>query len=167
LISASRRGSIDRRGSNLGGGGGSILPIRRSAACAPSAVAAAVDALIGACARIIAYGEGLLSTGTAADPIGTATLSRSSASQSIMTTVLTGVRGAGEEGEGGDGAGGASMVRAVITLRLGAVQLCRVSRDFSTSVAGGDFEATFASREPGPRKTTDFSVSTGPTRGVL
>jgi hypothetical protein len=41
---------MDRRGSNLGGGGGSILPIGRSAACAPSA--ADVDALARAHHRV-------------------------------------------------------------------------------------------------------------------
>jgi hypothetical protein len=74
----------------------------------------------------------------------------------MMMTVLAGVCGAGEEGEGGNGAGGASMVRAVrwdvrgavTALRLGVVQLCRVSRDFSTRATGGDFEATFASAKP-------------------
>jgi hypothetical protein len=67
--------------------------------------------------RIIAYGEGRMSISSAADPIGAAALPRSSASQSMMTTVLAEVHGdcprAREEGEGGDGAGGASMVRAI------------------------------------------------------
>jgi hypothetical protein len=49
----------------------------------------------------------------------------------------------------------------------GAVQLCRVSRDFSTRATGGDFETTFASAEPGPGETADSSVSTGSTREVL
>jgi hypothetical protein len=69
-------------------------------------------------ARIIAYGEGRLTAGTATDLIGAAALLRSGASQSMMTTVLAGVCGdcprAKEEGEGGDDAGGVSMVRAVV-----------------------------------------------------
>jgi hypothetical protein len=57
--------------------------------------------------------------------------------------------------------------RAVTALRLGAVQLCHVSRDFSSHATGGDFEATFGSREPGPGETIDSGVSTGPARGML
>jgi hypothetical protein len=34
----------------------------------------------------------------------------------------------------------------------GAVQLCRVSRDFSTRATGEDFESSFASAQPSPRK---------------
>jgi hypothetical protein len=59
------------------------------------------------------------------------------------------------------------MRGAVTTLRLGAVLLCRVSRDFSARATGGDFEMTFASGEPDLVETTDSSVSTGPARGVL
>jgi hypothetical protein len=84
-----------------------------SGACAPSAAAAAVDALIGTRECIIAYGEGRLSASTATGLIGAAALPKLSVSQSMMTTLLAEVRGSGEEGEGGDGAGGASMVRAV------------------------------------------------------
>jgi hypothetical protein len=47
-------------------------------------------------------------------------------------------------------------------MRLGAVQLCRVSRDFFTRAIGGDFDATFVSVEPGPGETSDLS-----TRGAL
>jgi hypothetical protein len=47
-------------------------------------------------------------------------------------------------------------------LRLGTVQLCRLSRDFSTLATGGDFEASFASAQPGPGETADSGVSTGP-----
>jgi hypothetical protein len=61
----------------------------------------------------VAYGEGRLNAGSVAGPIGAAALPRSSASQSMMTTLLARVCRAREEGEGGDGAGDASMVRAV------------------------------------------------------
>jgi hypothetical protein len=98
---------MGRRGSNLRGGGGSNLPVGRSAACPPSAAAAAVDALMGA--RIVAYGDGRLSAGSAGSPIGAAALPRSSGSQSMTITVLPGVCQTGEEGEGGEGAGDASM----------------------------------------------------------
>jgi hypothetical protein len=47
------------------------------------------------------------------------------------------------------------------------VQLCRVSHYFSTRATGGDFEASFASAQPGPGETADSGVSTGPARGVL
>jgi hypothetical protein len=101
---------MGRRGSNLrAGGGGSNLPVGRSAARSPSAVAAAVDALVGARACIVAYGDGRLSASSAGGPIGAAALPRSSGSQSMMMRVLAGGRGSGEEGEEGD----ASMVRAV------------------------------------------------------
>jgi hypothetical protein len=55
-----------------------------------------------ACARIVAYGDGRLSAGSAGGPIGAAALMR----------VLAEGRGTGEEGEGGkggEGAGDASM----------------------------------------------------------
>jgi hypothetical protein len=32
---------------------------------------------------------------------------------------------------------------------------------------GGDFEASFASAQPGPGETSDLGVFTGSTRGVL
>jgi hypothetical protein len=60
-------------------------------------------------ARIVAYGDGRLSVGSAGGPIGTAALPRSSGSQSMMMRVLFGVHRTGEEGEGGEGAGDASM----------------------------------------------------------
>jgi hypothetical protein len=98
------------RGSNLrGGGGGSNLPVGRSVARSPSAAAAAVDALVGARARTVAYGDGRLSAGSAGGPIGAAALPRSSGLQSMMMRVLAGGRGIGEEGEGGEDACDASM----------------------------------------------------------
>jgi hypothetical protein len=57
--------------------------------------------------------------------------------------------------------------RVVTALRLGAVQLCRVSRGFSIRVTGGDFEVTFACRESSREKTTDSNVLTRPTQGIL
>jgi hypothetical protein len=71
--------------------------------------AAAVDALVGAHARIVAYGDDCLSAGSMGGPIGAAALPRSSGSQSMMMRVLAGGRRTGEEGEGGKGAGDASM----------------------------------------------------------
>jgi hypothetical protein len=52
-------------------------------------------------------------------------------------------------------------------LRLGTVQLCRVSDDFSTRATVGDFEASFTSAQLGPGETADSGVFTGPARGVL
>jgi hypothetical protein len=97
---------MGRRGSNLrsGGGGRSAGP--------SSAAAAAVDALVGARACIIAYGDSRLSVGSAGGPIGAAALPRSFGSQSMTIKVLAGVHRTGEEGEGGEGdegAGDASM----------------------------------------------------------
>jgi hypothetical protein len=87
----------------------------RSATCSPAAVLAVVEALVGTRTQIIVYGEGRLRADTSPTPIGATALWRSGASQSMMTTVLAGVREeclqAGEVEEGGDGAGGASMVR--------------------------------------------------------
>jgi hypothetical protein len=60
-------------------------------------------------ARIVAYGDGRLSAGSAGGPIGAAALPRSSESQSMMMRVLAGGRRTGDEGEGGEGAGDASM----------------------------------------------------------
>jgi hypothetical protein len=62
-----------------------------------------------ACARIIVYGDGRLSAGSAGGPIGVAVLPRSSGSQSMMMRVLAGGLETGEEGEGGEGASDASM----------------------------------------------------------
>jgi hypothetical protein len=93
----------------------------------------------------------------------------------MTISVLAGVRRTGEEGEGGEDAGDASMgesswwdVRGAMTaLRLGAVQLCRVSRDFSVRATRGDFEASLASAQPGPSEIADLGVSTRPAREVL
>jgi hypothetical protein len=60
-------------------------------------------------ARIVAYGDGRLSAGSAGGPIGAAALPRSFESQSMTISVLAGVRQTGEEGKGGEGAGDASM----------------------------------------------------------
>jgi hypothetical protein len=60
-------------------------------------------------ARIVAYSDGRLSVGSTGGPIGAAALSRLSGSQSMMTTVLAGVRGTGEEGKGGEGAGASDV----------------------------------------------------------
>jgi hypothetical protein len=63
-------------------------------------------------ARIVAYGDGRLSAGSAGSLIGAAALPRSSGSQSMTIRVLAGVCRTGEEGEGGEGdkgAGDASM----------------------------------------------------------
>jgi hypothetical protein len=63
-------------------------------------------------ARIVAYGDGRLSAGSAGGLIGTAALPRSSGSQSMTIRVLAGVCWTGEEGKGGEGdegAGDASM----------------------------------------------------------
>jgi hypothetical protein len=51
-------------------------------------------------ARIVAYGDGRLSAGSAGGPIGGAALPRSSGSQSMTMRVLAGVRPTGEKGEG-------------------------------------------------------------------
>jgi hypothetical protein len=58
-------------------------------------------------ARIIAYGDGRLSAGSAGGPIAAAALPRSFGSQSMTIKVLAGVRWTGEEGEGGEGGEGA------------------------------------------------------------
>jgi hypothetical protein len=149
LISASRRGSMDRRGSNLGGGGGSILPVGRSTACAPSA--ADVDALARAHRRVWRGPSERRLYGRSNRCLRPAEVVR------IVVDDDDGPRWSPWGWRGRrrrrwrrrsvHGESGWWDVRGVVTaLRLGAVQLCRVSCACDRRY----FEATFASAEPGP-----------------
>jgi hypothetical protein len=92
------------------------MNVDRSAACAPAAAVAAVEAFVGACPHH-RIRRGPSERRHCGRSNRRPALPRSGASSSMMTMVLAGVRRdcprAGEEGEGGNGVGGASMVRVV------------------------------------------------------